>query len=121
MDALKGQTEPIEGFNMNVASTVFSDISRVAAMKGASVTDDEQGQLLITRTGTAKASTAIRSGPNGNILAGSGDFDIFGRYRNYVSTGQEWKRQGLSSWPFLPLTQEFDFTPIYCTIYGTAQ
>ncbi len=88
VDNLKGETEPIEEFNVNVGSTVFAEISRAAGVKGCSVTDDEKGRLLITRAGTAKASTALRSGPNGNILSGSGNFDISQRYRKYVCDGQ---------------------------------
>lgn len=88
VDALKGETEPIESVDLNVGDTVFAVISKLAAMKACLVTDDEKGRLLITRAGTAKATTALRSGKDGNILSGSGNFDVSQRYRNYTCDGQ---------------------------------
>lgn len=88
VDALGGQTEALESFDLNVGDTVFAVISKLAALKACIVTDDEKGRLLLTRAGTAKASTALRSGENGNILSGRGAFDHSGRYRKYICSGQ---------------------------------
>lgn len=88
VDALKGQSEFIEKFDLNVGDTVLSVLSKLAALKAAILTDDEQGRLLITRAGKARASTALRSGPDGNILAGTGSFNHAARFRTYTVVGQ---------------------------------
>ena len=88
VDNMKGKTEPIPQFDANVGDSVFSTISRLASLKACLVTDDEKGRLLITRAGSAKASTPLRTGQGGNILSGSGSFDQSGRFRRYIVIGQ---------------------------------
>lgn len=88
VDGLKGQTEAIEKFDVNAGETVLSALGKLAALKAVILTDDEQGRLLITRAGTARTTTALRSGEGGNILSGSGNFNATSRYRTYTVVGQ---------------------------------
>ena len=88
VDNLKGKTEPLSQFDMNPGDTVFSTIAKLASLKACLVTDDEKGRLLLTRAGSAKASTPLRSGPGGNILSGSGTFEQSSRFRSYIVIGQ---------------------------------
>ena len=89
VDALRGKTEPIASYDLNVGDTVLTAISNLAAQKACMVTDDEQGRLLITRAGIARATTALRTGEGGNILSAQGTFDHSGRFRQYICSGQK--------------------------------
>ncbi|MCA9469558.1 MAG: hypothetical protein KC643_29510 [Nitrospira sp.] len=88
VDNLKDKTEPLSQFDSNPGDTVFSTISRLASRKGCLVTDDEKGRLLLTRAGSAKASTMLRTGQGGNILSGSATFDQSNRFKRYIVIGQ---------------------------------
>lgn len=73
--------------------TVFDLLDRAARHAGVLLVSDGAGGLVITRTGTARAPTALELGRN--ILAGRGAFSHRDRFSEYRVIGQA---PGTDSW-----------------------
>lgn len=87
VDALGAETDVIPKLGPNPGDTVFAVIEKAARIKGALVTDDAQGRLVLTRAGKARATTALKLGDN--VLGGNATFDHKERFRQYEVRGQD--------------------------------
>jgi len=74
-------------FKSNQGVTVFEAIKRICSLNGCLAYSDNEGNLLITRAGTEKATTAIVQGVN--MLAGDAAYDNSNRYSHYIVKGQQ--------------------------------
>ena len=83
-----GLSEPIRRYVPQLGETVHEAIERLARQHAVLVTDDAQGRLVLTRAGQSYATTALRSGEEGNVLACSASYDASQRHASYVCRGQ---------------------------------
>ncbi|WP_188260876.1 phage baseplate assembly protein [Azospirillum tabaci] len=83
---------PIADHQLQPGESVFESIDRLLKLRALLSTDDAQGRLVLTRAGSAKATTALVVGEN--VLSGSADLDFRDRFSEYVVKGQ---RQGSES------------------------
>lgn len=72
--------------SVDPGDTAFDALERACRMVGVLPVSDGTGGVVLTRVGTARATTALVQGEN--ILSASGEFDSAERYRRYVVTGQ---------------------------------
>lgn len=80
------QPRPVQKLTIDPGDSAFDAIDRACRMAAVLPVSDGQGGLLLTRAGTARATTALVEGEN--ILNASIDFEGSGRYRRYLVTGQ---------------------------------
>lgn len=73
-------------FTIQQGETAYEAIERMARMRAVLAVSDGRGGLVLTRSGTAKAPTALVLGEN--ILAGSGLSSIRERFSEYTVKGQ---------------------------------
>lgn len=79
--------EPFDTFKVQPGEAPFEAISRACRSRAILPTSDEEGRLVLTRAGKAKASEALIQGEN--ILSASGVFDHSDRFSRYRVKGQE--------------------------------
>lgn len=80
---------PLVRVRADVGSTGFEILDRICRLRGLLVTDDEFGQVVITRAATSRADDRLVRGPGGNLLAGSScEADASGVYSEYRCKGQ---------------------------------
>lgn len=93
---------PFSDFSIQQGETVFEAIERMARMRGLILTDDNLGNLVITRARRGRATGTLRhrrdNGDANNILSGSGTFNVQSRFSQYIVKGQspgsdEWARE----------------------------
>lgn len=77
---------PVPDHQIEPGETVFESIDRMLTLRGLLSTDDASGRLVLTRTGTAAASTALVLGEN--ILSGDASLDGKDRFREYRVKGK---------------------------------
>ncbi len=77
---------PIADHQLQQGETVFESIDRLLKLRALLSTDDAEGRLVLTRAGTARASTALVVGEN--VLTGSASLDVKDRYSEYRVKGQ---------------------------------
>lgn len=80
---------PVAKLTIDPGDSAFEAIERACRQAGVLPVSDGKGGVVLTRAGSARATTAIVEGEN--IKGGSSDFDATGRYARYLVTGQ---RQG---------------------------
>lgn len=71
--------------------TAFDTIARLARMRGVLVTDDEQGRLLLTRAGSARANGRLVLGKDlpSNLQSAEATFDGSKRFSRYIVLAQQ--------------------------------
>lgn len=74
-------------FQLQQGETVFAAIERMARIKAVLVTDDEDGNLVITRAGKEGSGGAIVLGAN--VKKGGGTFSMKDRFSEYLVKGQQ--------------------------------
>ena len=90
---------PIRRFVLEPTETVFAAIERLARLRQLLVTDNADGELVLTKAGTTRAIGALvceagpisalpRYGPRGNILSASASFDGSVRFSEYLCRSQ---------------------------------
>ncbi len=78
--------KPPKKLSIDPGDTAFSAIETACRLAALLPVSDGNGGLVLTRTGTARATTELVEGQN--ILAASAEYDASGRYRRYVVIGQ---------------------------------
>jgi len=89
VEVVWGLNEPIPKvgkFRLQRAEKCLQAIDRLVKPLGLLLTDNPDGQLVITRVGATKASTALESGQN--ILASDGTYDASMLFASYFCRGQ---------------------------------
>lgn len=76
--------------------TAFTFLERLGRLSAVLLTDDEQGRLVLTRAGSARAAGALLQG--GNIQAADGVLSSRGRHSHYIVKGQHALGAGVASW-----------------------
>lgn len=84
-------------FAISPGETAFTALERACRMVGVLPVSDGQGGLVLTRAGSARATSDLIEGKN--ILAASADYDATGRFRRYVVSAQH---PGTDHWKGLP-------------------
>ena len=64
------------------AETAYEFLERLCRLRGVFATDDETGNLVLTRAGTTRASGSLREGDN--ILSASAKLSVAKRFSKYV-------------------------------------
>lgn len=77
---------PVAKLSIDPGDTAFDAIDKACRLAGVLPVSDGQGNLLLTRAGTARCPTALVEGKN--ILAASADYDASSRFRHYFVLGQ---------------------------------
>lgn len=86
-----GAGEVFNDFTIQQSETVFAAIERMCRMRGLLVSDNEAGNLVITRVGSARSQGAIRNrrgDERNNVLSGEGHFSDRDRFSEYIVKGQ---------------------------------
>jgi prophage tail gpP-like protein len=78
--------KPLAKLTVDPGDTAFDALERACRMAGVLPVSDGSGGLVLTRTGSARATTALVEGQN--ILGASVDYDASSRFRRYVVMGQ---------------------------------
>jgi prophage tail gpP-like protein len=73
-------------FSVDPGESAFDVIEKACRTAGLLAVSDGSGGLLLTRTGSARATTELVRGQN--ILAASAEFDAAARFRHYRVLGQ---------------------------------
>lgn len=83
-----GQAEiaPLTKVSADPGDSAFEVIERACRMAAVLPVSDGQGALLLTRAGTARATTALVEGEN--ILEASADYDATSRHHDYLVLAQ---------------------------------
>lgn len=81
VNANVGQPFPQSVFERS--QTAFAFLERLARQRAVLLTDDENGNLVITGLGTASAPAALIMGPGGNIFRAEGALDGKDRFSEY--------------------------------------
>ena len=68
-------------------SSVFEAIEDLARLNALLITDNPNGDLLLTRAGTDRAPASLESGVN--ILSSAATFDVVNRFSDYIVKGQQ--------------------------------
>ena len=92
-----GELKRIKSFKPDEGSTVFESIERLARLDGLLVTDDANGNIVLTRAGEARISTPLVNGEN--ILSASASYNVSGVFSDYIIKGQPTGGYDLSSAP----------------------
>lgn len=79
--------KPVRSWKPDEGSTVFEAVEELARLNALLVTDNPQGDLLLTQAGTHRAPATLESGVN--ILSASGSFDVRDRFSDYIIKGQQ--------------------------------
>lgn len=77
---------PFNPFAFNQGETCFEALERACKLKGALLTGDGAGGVLITRPGTNRSTTILEQGQN--LLQASASFDHTDRFSRYKVKGQ---------------------------------
>jgi len=78
--------EPEAEVQVQQGETCFALVERLSRLQALLVTDDADGNLVITRAGTGRASTSLRHGAN--ILTASANLDHSKRYSEVLVKAQ---------------------------------
>lgn len=78
---------PLPKVTIDPGDSAFDALERACRMAAVLPVSDGRGGIVLTRAGSARATTAIVEGEN--LLAGSRDADASGRFRRYVVVGQQ--------------------------------
>jgi prophage tail gpP-like protein len=78
--------EPEAEVQVQQGETCFALVERLSRLQALLVTDDADGNLVITRAGTGRASASLRHGAN--ILAASANLDHSKRYSEVIVKAQ---------------------------------
>ena len=78
--------KPFQNFNIQNGESAFECLDRAAKLMGVLLMNDGTGNILITRTGTQRASTNLEQG--NNILSASANFEMKERFSKYIVKGQ---------------------------------
>jgi prophage tail gpP-like protein len=77
---------PVSKLTIDPGDSAFEAIERACRLAGVLAVSDGAGGVLLTRAGTALATTALVEGEN--ILGGEAEFEGTGRFSRYLVTGQ---------------------------------
>lgn len=89
-----GTVFPVQG--IEPSDRAFTFLEELARMRGVLLTDDEQGRLVITRTGSGRASGSLRQGVN--IMAARMRTNVSKRFSRYVVRAQAGIAASLIPW-----------------------
>lgn len=78
--------ENLQDTTMERAETDYSFLERLGRLSGVLFTDDENGNLVLAQTGTARATDALAQGVN--IIGGNGKLSGGKRFSQYTLKGQ---------------------------------
>lgn len=73
-------------WKLQQGESAFESLERAARLRGVLLANDGAGNIVITRAGTARASTELVQGVN--ILSASADYEYNGRFSKYVVKSQ---------------------------------
>jgi prophage tail gpP-like protein len=79
-------TEILSSFKLETGESAFAAIERVSRAAAWLITDNPEGELVLTRAGVSRAQTALIL--SDNIISLSGRIDSSQRYSEYVCRGQ---------------------------------
>ena len=79
--------KPIRSWKPDEGVTVFEAIEKLARLRGLLLTDNADGNLVITRAGNGRINTALVYGKN--IKSGSATFDVRDRFSEYTVKAQQ--------------------------------
>ncbi|PCJ68197.1 MAG: hypothetical protein COA62_15650 [Rhodobiaceae bacterium] len=80
----------IPNFQISPGDTVFECLGKLAKERGLYLTDDANGNLVITKSGTSSASGRIVNrldGSGNNVLSARGGIDVSQRFSEYHAKG----------------------------------
>ena len=77
----------IRSWKPDEGTSVFEAIEDLARLNALLITDNSNGDLLLTQAGTDRAPANLESGVN--ILSASGLFDVRDRFSDYIVKGQQ--------------------------------
>lgn len=77
---------PVAKLTVDPGETAFEALERACRIAGVLPIADRAGDLVLTRAGSERATTALIEGEN--ILEASADYDATGRFRTYRVLGQ---------------------------------
>lgn len=80
------EASPVAKLSIDPGETAFEALERACRLVGLLPVSNRMGGVLLTRAGSARASTELVEGRN--ILAASFDSDCTGRFRSYRVLGQ---------------------------------
>lgn len=84
-------TKRVADFSLQQGETAYAAIERLCRLQGFLASDDEEGNLIITRIGGNRSAGTIQCtipGPENNVLQGSGTFNVKERFSEYTVKGQ---------------------------------
>ena len=81
-----GLGAPFERFAIQPGETVFEALERAARFRGALLTTDGSGRLVLDVPAARRAAVELVEGRN--VKSGSGAYDRSGRFRRYLVQGQ---------------------------------
>jgi prophage tail gpP-like protein len=81
-----GLPKPAAKLTIDPGDTAFEALERACRLAAVLPVSDGLGGLLLTRTGSARCTTALVQSEN--ILGAGADYDASGRFRRYVVLGQ---------------------------------
>lgn len=88
----KDQPGKVANFALQQGETAFNAIERLCRLQGFLVSDDEDGNLVITRAGSDSSAGTLQCVPLGignNIKQGSASFNVKDRFSEYLIKGQQ--------------------------------
>lgn len=77
----------IRSWKPDEGSTIFEAIEELARINALLITDNPNGDLLLTQAGTDRAPANLESGIN--LLSASAAFDVRDRFSDYIVKGQQ--------------------------------
>jgi prophage tail gpP-like protein len=87
IDTSEDLPSPPRKLSLEPGETAFDAIDRACRIAAVLPISDGQGGLILTRTGSTKATTALVEGQN--ILSASADYDSSNRFATYLVLGQQ--------------------------------
>ena len=88
----KEKPEVVKDFSIQQGETAFAAIERLCRLQGFLASDDEDGNIVITRVGSDSSSGTIQCTPLGignNVKRGSSKVSYKDRYSKYTVKGQQ--------------------------------
>lgn len=86
------KAETVKNFQLQQGETAFAAIERLCRLQGFLASDDEDGNLVITRVGSDRSAGSIQCTPLGignNVLKGSAKLSTKDRHSEYIVKGQQ--------------------------------
>ena len=88
----KSKPETVKDFQLQQGETAFAAIERLCRLQGFLASDDENGNLIITRVGSDSSAGTLQCSPLGignNIKSGSSKVSYKDRFSEYLIKGQQ--------------------------------